>query len=134
MALFLSDFSFRNENLELFDHTLAFLCSNCKYKFWTTCDGWKVLELYPVKLLKEIELACTFPNSAYIFWFVLQKRGCCLEKNPVRGAQCLSVNSCYIWPHCDPPLLLSYSVGTLVELHANWCFEFYQLITSGLIT
>ena len=25
-----------------------------------TCDGLKVLELYPVKLLKEIELACTF--------------------------------------------------------------------------
>jgi hypothetical protein len=24
-----------------------------------TCDSLKVLELYPVKLLKEIELACT---------------------------------------------------------------------------
>ena len=83
---------------------------------WATCDGLKVLELYPVKLLKEIELACTFSFLILSTFSDLycKKRGCCLEKNLARAAQCLFVNSYYVCMHqerkeiCYPEILFRY--------------------------
>ena len=61
-----------------------------------TCDGLKVLELYPVKLLKEIELACTFSflNLSTFSDLHTAKKRMLSRKEP--AVQCLSVNSCYI--------------------------------------
>jgi hypothetical protein len=52
-----------------------------------TCDGLKVLELYPVKLLKEIELACTFSFLILSrFSDLLQKKRMLSRKEPCESS------------------------------------------------
>ena len=52
-----------------------------------TCDGLKVLELYPVKLLKEIELACTFSFLILSTFFdLLRKKRMLSRKEPCQSS------------------------------------------------